>query len=169
VRRAAAACLAVACVAGCGGEGSAPRDAALPDAALPDAAPPDAVPTGRTLGQSCVPDVANPQSNCAAGFICLDLDGTSGPFCTVVCVPGQTDPCPDLTSYTGPGAARCLILVPDANMQPLFNTCAAVCQDAAGDPEICMAGDECNGDCPGHQICNGQLSNGGGVVATICI
>lgn len=166
MRRGAAACLAVACVAGCGSEGSARL---LPDAAAPDAAPPDAAPSGQTLGQTCVPDVANPQANCAAGFFCLDLDGTSGPFCTIVCVQAETDPCPDLTSYTGPGAARCIIQVPDADMQPLFTTCAVVCHDAAGDPEICMGDDECNGECPGDQACNGQLTNADGVVATICI
>lgn len=130
---------------------------------------PDAAPPEPTLGQSCVPSDTDPQGDCAPGFICLDLNGTSGPFCTIMCVPAATDPCPNLTDYVGPGAARCFVQVTDANGMPLFNTCAVVCDDAAGDPEICMGEEDCNGDCPGDQACNGELSNANGVVATICI
>ena len=143
------ALLCAIAIAACGGDDAEPE------------------PIEGTLGQTCVPDVNDPQGDCAAGFICLDLNGTSGPFCTIMCVPPAeiaNDPCPNLTDYVGPGAARCFISVTDAEGNPLFSTCAVICEDAPGDPEICTADDECNGECPGDQACNGNAT-----AATICI
>lgn len=153
---------------GCGGDdgdgGGTPDagNAGGPDAA---ASSPDAMIAAGGIGTPCTPDMASPQADCPAGFICLGLQGGSGSWCTKECTGNADTSC--ATGYTGPGWAGCFIGV-DTNGDQMadFNACGVICQDMGAG--VCTGGITCDGSCPGSLTCSGPVSGGSGQVATSC-
>src|SRR5689334_15020771 len=94
-----------------GGDDSSGDDTNAPDANT--GGPPDAntgTPVTSGLGKSCTPDGADPmgQGDCDAGFVCLNLQDGSGPWCSKTCSTAQgMDPIaqcdPSLTAAKGLG------------------------------------------------------------------
>ncbi len=119
------------------------------------------------IGTTCTPDANNPQGSCPAGFQCLNLTGATNPWCSKTCT-GQTDmSC--ATGYDGPGKAACLLTVTPQGGGAGQTFCGVICEDLTGSNGLCAAG-ECDGTCPGAQICTGELreTQGGPVIGNAC-
>lgn len=158
----------ITAAAGCsddGGDGDGDVDASPPlDAQVVDAMPavdaPEPVYQG--LGQSCT---GAGQGDCPGGFTCLNLQGSSGTWCSQQCVDAADQVCAN--GYAGPGVPQCLLSVDEDNDgTPDFNTCLVLCQDGPAPGDGCAG---CDGTCPGNMICDQPIMNTDGmVVAQAC-
>lgn len=117
-----------------------------------------------SLGMACTGP-----GTCPAGYVCLNLQGGTGPWCSIMCT-SATDPVCS-TGYTGPGQPGCIL-----NVQPpsgsSFHACAVICKDMtaggdAGVPPFCDSS-TCDGTCPGSLACTAPLKAGTTQVATAC-
>lgn len=165
--------LALSAFVACGGGGddsTGDDDPSLIDAAdNPD--PPDAAdnPGYMGIGQTCTPDAQNPmgQGDCPAGFTCLNLTGASGPWCSKTCTTNED--CS--TGYTGPGIAGCIFAIRFEEGGTPVNYCGVICEDLAGDPQVCNPETACTGECPGALQCTAPLAEtqNGPAVANGCL
>lgn len=157
-----------ACSSGGGDDGGGGDDTADIDAAVTDE--PDAnTTTAKQVGDTCVPDSANPQGpgDCGAGFTCLNLQGGNGAWCSKQCDPAA-DQC--AAGYTGTGIPACVFGITFEKGGPATNYCGVICNDLPGDPAICNPPTACNGSCPGTLQCSAPLNTGDGThVADACI
>ncbi len=110
------------------------------------------------LGTSCTPGPTQ-QGDCPTGFVCLQLQGSIGPWCSKQCSQ-QADACP--TGYAGPGVAQCILTVtPGSASDPSGLFCDVICEDDTGNNGVCPAG-ACNDTCPGIMSCSVGLGDGNG-------
>lgn len=147
---------------GCGddGDGGDDIDASPQVDASPqiDAAPQiDASPVYIGLGQSCT---GAGQGDCPTGFRCLNLQGSSGTWCSQECVDQNDQVCAN--DYAGPGVPSCLLTVDEDNDgTPDFNSCMVLCEDGPAPGDGCAG---CDGTCPGTMICDQEIMDTGGMV-----
>ncbi len=141
---------------GGGGGGSTPDAKIYMDA---PASTPDAPGSGSSatgLGQSCTPPASGSgQGDCPAGYVCLNLQGGTHPWCSKPCTQGAGDMC--AMGYTGPGAAGCFEQI-SFNNGPQMLFCGITC---SGDVNGCTA-TTCNGTCPSGLACSASLMDGSG-------
>ena len=110
------------------------------------------------IGTPCTPGTTQ-QGDCSTGFVCLQLQGSTGPWCSKQCSQ-QADTCP--TGYSGPGVAQCILTVtPGSASDPSGLFCDVICEDDTGTNGVCPAG-TCNDTCPGIMSCSVALGDGNG-------
>lgn len=138
----------------CGGGSSTPMgDDDVPADSSNNPTPDSPTMSAAGIGTTCTPDQANPQGDCPAGFVCLNLQGATNAWCSKTCTGPADNSC--ATGYAGPGKAACNLEVGPAG-GPTETFCGVVCQDATQGNLICPA-DVCTGTCPGSLACSGVL------------
>jgi hypothetical protein len=110
----------------------------------------------KDIGSACVPDQANPQGDCPSGFVCLSLQGGTGPWCSKPCTAGAGDMCG--VGYTGTGKAACFLGITPAGGGTPQTFCGVVCDDQTTGDMICPA-TQCDGTCPGTLACTSELKD----------
>lgn len=143
-------------LAACGDDG----DGAGIDASSIDAPPGsidaavDAPLATSALGAACMGDG---QGDCPTGYVCLNLNGASGRWCSKTCTGVQDTSCE--VGYTGPGHPACIFNVTPSGGGTPVPHCAVVCEDQPGGPMLCPDAPDCNGMCPGTLRCTANLTN----------
>lgn len=149
--------LLMSTVLACGGGSSTPMgDDDVPADSSTNPTPDTSTTPTAGIGTTCTPDQANPQGDCPAGFVCLNLQGATNAWCSKTCTAGAGDTC--ATGYTGPGKAACLLQVTPQGGGAAETFCGVVCEDLTGSNQICPAG-VCDGTCPGTLACTGALTD----------
>lgn len=146
-----------ACGGSSGGDDTAGDDTTDIDA---NTGAPDADTTvAKQLGDTCVPDAVTPggPGDCGAGFRCLSLQGGTGAWCSKECTQGAGDTCN--VGYTGAGIGLCFMSITFTQGGPATLMCGIICNDPAGDPMVCPAG-ECTDTCPGTLACTAPVNGG---------
>jgi len=123
------------------------------------------------LGAPCTPDGADPmgQGDCDTGFVCLQLQGGAGAWCSKTC-DSAMDPVaqcnPSLNADKGLGYCYLQVDFDGAGGNPPVNFCGVICTDTTG---TCTgAGETCDGTCPNPLACTAALSDGTNTVAMGC-
>jgi hypothetical protein len=116
------------------------------------------------LGQPCTPPMqGSGQGDCPSGYICLNLNGASHPWCSKPCNTAS-DTCAQ--GYTGPGVASCLEQITFGSGTQPIDFCGITC--AGVGVNGCTAA-TCTGACPGQMTCTATLTNtGGSAVGSAC-
>ena len=108
------------------------------------------------LGAECTPDGLAGQSSCGEGYICIELKGSNGAYCTKKCDGPGDGICND--GYAGPGIGECIYNYKASDVES-FTVCGIICSDLTDNQSICP---DCDGSCPSQLKCEDPLSGANG-------
>lgn len=116
--------------------------------------------SGAVLGRHCTPGTGSAQpeqGDCPTGYLCMNLSGGHGAWCSKTCTQGTGDTCNQ--GYTGPGEGACGLALGSATT----TYCMVICALTENGSNACP---NCTGACPSPLTCSLSLTFSGSGTAS---